>query len=31
VPVAGQTTIGGIVGVFEARIAQLPAAVVDGP
>jgi hypothetical protein len=30
-PVAGQTTIAGIVGVFENRLAQLPATVVNGP
>jgi hypothetical protein len=30
VPVAGQTTIAGIVGVFEGRLAKLPAAVVNG-
>jgi hypothetical protein len=29
-PVAGQRTIEGIVGVFEARLAALPAAVVNG-
>ncbi len=28
--VAGQTTVAGIVGVFEARLAQLPANVVNG-
>jgi hypothetical protein len=30
VPVAGKTTIAGIVGVFEARLAHLPASVVNG-
>ena len=30
-PVAGQRTIEGIVGVFAARLAKLPAAVVKGP
>jgi hypothetical protein len=30
-PVAGKTTIAGIVGVFEGRLAQLPASVVNGP
>ena len=30
-PVAGQTSVADIVGVFAGRIAQLPAAVTDGP
>ncbi len=30
VPVAGKTTVAGIVGVFEARLARLPASVVNG-
>ena len=29
ISVAGQTTVAGIVGVFEARLAKLPAAVVN--